>query len=139
MKEASADEILKSHGLRKTLGRLKVLEFFSSQQKAISHSELSKHFEGQLDRSSLFRTLQDFESHGLVHKVPDDVVSTKFALCSGPCDEGAHYDSHLHFKCGDCQETYCLDGAQLPKLNIPSGFKPERAEVLVHGICRACA
>lgn len=139
MSPFSAEDVLKSHGLRKTLGRLKVLEFFNGQQKAISHSELSKHFEGQLDRSSLFRTLQDFESHGLVHKVPDDVVSTKFALCNGSCDEGVHYDSHLHFKCDHCLETYCLDGAQLPKLNIPSGFKPQRAEVLVHGICRACA
>lgn len=136
---ANPDELLREHGLRRTLGRVQVLDFFLAQKIAISHSDLSKNFDGQLDRASLYRTLQDFESHGIIHKVPDDEVSVKYAICHGPCSEDAHHDSHLHFKCYDCKQTYCLDSASLPSFEIPSGFKAQSAEVLIHGQCKACA
>lgn len=132
-------DLLREHGLRRTLGRVQVLDFFLNQPIAISHSELSKNFEGQLDRASLYRTLLDFESHGIIHKVPDDEVSVKFAICQSSCSESAHHDSHLHFKCLDCKQTYCLDSSALPQFETPSGFKAQHAEVLIHGQCKACA
>lgn len=133
------ESLLKNHGLRKTLGRLQVLDYFRSRPKALSHSELSKAFEGTLDRASLYRMIQDFESHGLIHKVPDDEVSTKYALCHASCSEHAHFDSHAHFKCKSCKETTCLDNAETPSIKLPTGFKAESSELLIHGLCKACA
>ncbi|QNR25887.1 MULTISPECIES: Fur family transcriptional regulator [Croceimicrobium] len=135
----TAEEILRSHGLRRTLGRIQVLHFVMQQKAAVSHSELSQAFEGKLDRASLYRTLQDFEQQGLIHKVPDDVVSVKYAYCHGSCSPEHHHDSHLHFKCHNCDQTYCLEENTLPKIAVPEGFIPESTEVLIHGICRACA
>ncbi len=137
MKDAGS--ILKNHGLRKTLGRVQVLDFIIQRESALSHSDLSQAFEGQMDRASLYRTLQDFEQHGLVHKVPDDEVSVKYAYCRANCDSHAHHDTHLHFKCEACLQTFCLEEQAFPKIAVPAGFKVNSTEVLIHGTCKQCA
>ncbi len=135
----SPEEILRQHNLRKTLGRLKVLGFFMENDVALSHGDLSKAFDGKLDRASLYRTLQDFETNGLVHKVPDDEVSVKYAICQSSCSQHEHQDAHMHFKCQNCKKTTCLESTTIPEIQIPSGFQINKAEVLVYGVCKACA
>lgn len=134
-----SDDLLRKHGLRKTLGRVQVLDYIIACKTAISHSDLSQAFEGTMDRASLYRTLQDFEQHGLIHKVPDDQVSVKYASCKGSCSAEVHHDAHLHFKCDDCEKTYCLEGNSVPALKLPEGFVAHHAEVLIHGLCQHCA
>lgn len=133
------EDILRNHGLRKTIGRVQVLDYIIQRQSALSHSDLSQAFEGKMDRASLYRTLQDFEQNGLIHKVPDDQVSVKYAYCKGQCDSHNHHDAHLHFKCDQCSETFCLEEQSVPKWQLPKGFIGQSTEVLVHGVCKHCA
>ncbi len=136
---SKAQAELKERGLRKTWGRQQVLIYIRERKTAVSHGELNKAFDQKLDRASLYRILQDFEEKGLVHKVPDDEVSVKYAYCGGSCSANHHHDQHLHFKCDQCQKTYCLEELSLPALKLPQGFSPRSTEVLVHGTCKACA
>ena len=130
---------LKAHGLRKTWGRQQVLIYFRERKTAVSHGEISKAFAQDIDRASLYRILHDFEQKGLIHKVPDDEVSVKYAYCGSHCSTKSHSDQHLHFKCDNCHETFCLEEQKLPTLQLPPGFLMQSTEVLVHGTCRACA
>lgn len=135
-----AEILLKSHGLRKTAGRLAVLALFAKEGKALSHSELQGGVTGNVDRVTLYRILESFEQNGILHKVPDDQVSVKYALCDHDHEVGeAHSDNHAHFKCRVCGNTVCLDDTEIPQLNVPKGYKVEGSLLLISGLCAGCA
>lgn len=58
-----------------------------------------------------------------------------------PRYELAGKDHHHHFRCERCERVYELDGACLRDLKaaLPRGFRATAHEVLVHGVCAACA
>lgn len=58
-----------------------------------------------------------------------------------PRYEAAGKDHHHHFRCERCEKVYELGGACLPDLKnaLPRGFRVTSHEVLVHGVCAACA
>lgn len=135
-----AEILLKSHGLRKTAGRLAVLALFAKEGKALSHSELQEGVTENVDRVTLYRILESFEQNGILHKVPDDQVSVKYALCDHDHEVGeAHSDNHAHFKCRVCGNTVCLDDTEIPQLNVPKGYKVEGSLLLISGFCAGCA
>lgn len=135
-----AEILLKSHGLRKTAGRLAVLALFAKEGKALSHSELQEGVTENVDRVTLYRILESFEQNGILHKVPDDQVSVKYALCDHDHEVGeAHSDNHAHFKCRVCGNTVCLDDTEIPQLNVPQGYKVEGSLLLISGLCAGCA
>jgi Fur family ferric uptake transcriptional regulator len=37
-----------------------------------------------------------------------------------------------------CQQTYCLDGVELPQLSLPQGFEPHSTNYIIKGICPHC-
>ena len=135
-----AEEVLKTHGLRKTAGRLAVLNLFSQRGKALSHGELQDGVTASVDRVTLYRILDSFEQSGILHKVPDDQVSVKYALCDHDHKvEEAHSDNHAHFKCRKCGDTICLDDSEIPGIAVPPGYKVEASLLLLNGLCSKCA
>lgn len=58
-----------------------------------------------------------------------------------PRYEAAGKGHHHHFRCERCEKVYELGGACLPDLKnaLPRGFRVTSHEVLVHGVCAACA
>lgn len=122
-----------------TQGRLSVLQCFEQTGKALSHGEVQEILKGKMDRVTLYRILQSFEEKGLLHKVPDDQVSVKYALCDHKHDVAhAHSDNHAHFKCNDCGDTLCLEDSAIPEIPIPGGFKVNQSFLLLEGICNRC-
>ena len=135
----NAEALLKSHKLRKTAGRLAVLALFAKEGKALSHSELQEGITENVDRVTLYRILESFEQNGILHKVPDDQVSVKYALCDHDHEVGeAHSDNHAHFKCRVCGNTVCLDDTEIPHLSVPAGYKVEGSLLLISGLCAGC-
>lgn len=135
---ANAKDILKEHKLRLTDARMDVLNVFMAQGHALSHSDLEDKFKDEYDRVTLYRTLNSFLEKGLVHKVPVDDGSTRYALCSDGCDDHQHDDDHIHFKCTQCGQTQCLDNMPLPKVKLPEGFTLHDVNFLVQGVCNKC-
>lgn len=134
----SLEEILHHHQLKKTLGRELVLDYFQSRTHAVSHGELNDSLGERINRASLYRILRDFEQSGIIHKVPDDEVSVKFAYCQSGCSAHAHSDNHVHFKCANCGETHCLEEVEVPQFNLPNAVKVQQTSILVSGVCEAC-
>lgn len=133
------EDILHQHQLKKTLGRELVLDYFQSRTNAVSHGELTDSLGDRINRASLYRILRDFEQSGIIHKVPDDEVSVKYAYCQNGCTAHAHSDNHVHFKCENCGETHCLEEVKVPPLNLPGAVQVQQTSVLVNGLCAACA
>ena len=131
--------ILKKHGLKFTENRKVILEQFISANYALSYNDIENLIEKKIDKVTVYRTLKSFEENGIVHKVVDGSNKIKYALCnSGSCSSNHHHDTHIHFKCVDCDKTYCLDDITPPELILPKGYSIAKQNVFIQGRCQNC-
>lgn len=131
-------EILKNNQLSITDNRLKILELFHTNDKALSHADIEDLSGKNFDRVTVYRTLQTFVEKGIIHTIPTADNSIVYALCKETCSEGHHHDDHVHFICEACGATYCLEQINVPAINVPKGFSAHQVNVLVNGICKNC-
>ncbi|RPD45848.1 transcriptional repressor [Hymenobacter sediminis] len=139
--KASADSLtsmLAQHGLRQTPVRRGVLRLLTGSPFALTSHELEQALGADTDRITLYRTLKTFEEKGLIHRVIDNTDVIRYAACSDHCSEHAHSDDHVHFKCTQCQHTYCLDHVTIPPVLLPHGFQVESRDYLLAGVCQQC-
>lgn len=128
-------KIIKNHDLRLTDGRIDILTFFMNSSKALSVKDVEINFK-DLDRVTLYRTLNTFEEHGILHKIPDEGGSVVYGLCYDTCDCESHHHNHIHFKCQICQKIECLD-LKIPSVSVP-GYVVSEANLILNGICLNC-
>ena len=131
-------QILKQNRLSITGSRQKILELFLLSDGALSHADIEKNTGESFDRVTVYRTLQTFVEKGIIHLIPTTDNSIKYALCKNDCSPGHHHDNHVHFICGECEKTICLDDVNIPVVRLPSGFTPTRSEMVVTGTCGDC-
>lgn len=130
------EKILKSKNISPTAMRIRVLEYFQMHDFAVSLAEMDKDFE-RADRITLYRTLKTFEKQGLIHSIKEE-NATKYALCFDDCEEHSHRDSHLHFHCTKCKQTYCMPSIKIPDLRLPSNYYVEELNLIIKGVCEKC-
>lgn len=136
-------QYLNSKGIRPTAVRILVLRALQQQQQsAVSMADLEEVLQ-TVDRSSVFRTLNLFLEHHVVHQVEDGTGQTKYALCEEKCRCGAHHehllsDFHVHFYCEHCRRTICLPDIAIPNVAMPEGFTLSAANFVLKGTCAAC-
>ena len=131
-------EILRQTGLSITGSRQKILDLFIHSNGALAHADIEKSMNEGFDRVTVYRTLNSFVEKGIIHLIPTTDNSIKYALCKDDCAAGHHYDNHVHFICGECGKTTCLDEVIIPSVKLPKGFSPNHAEMVVTGICGNC-
>lgn len=136
--EKNTSNILKHAQLSVTENRTKILELFVNVHTALSHADIEDKVGKQLDRVTIYRTLQTFVEKGIIHTIPTVDNSVLYALCKDDCSEGHHHDNHVHFICDKCSTTYCLDNVSIPTVQLPEGFTKNEINVLVSGICKNC-
>jgi Fur family ferric uptake transcriptional regulator len=129
---------LKSHKLRTTSSRQAILHLFQKRGYALSYSDIEHEVSELYDRVTVYRTLKTFLDRGVIHKVLDDTGTLKYALCQQACTQEGHHHEHVHFKCTKCGQTTCLEGAHIPMVKLPAGYKVRELNLLIQGICRKC-
>jgi Fur family ferric uptake transcriptional regulator len=130
------NEILKYRKIQPTAMRILVLKELQYSKRALSLNEMEILF-NQADKTTLYRTLKTFEKNKLVHSIEDGTGSTKYALCEESC-ECLPEQSHIHFHCQNCGETFCIPDVQLPKLSLPKNFLGNEVNLIVKGVCDKC-
>ncbi len=131
-------ETLKHNRLSITGSRQKILELFLSKNGALSHADIENKTGESFDRVTVYRTLQTFVESGIIHLIPTTDNSIKYALCKNDCAAGHHHDNHVHFICGECNKTICLDDVNIPIVKLPKDFTPQHSEMVVTGVCKEC-
>lgn len=134
----ASDRLLKTFRLRSTPNRQEILHLFLDRNYALSHNDIEKAINNELDRVTVYRTLKTFLDKGLIHKVLDDEGSLKYALCNEACTTAGHHHDHVHFKCTKCGQTNCLD-IEVPTIKLPKGYKPNEFNLLIQGVCQQCS
>lgn len=126
---------LEQKNTKPTSMRILVYDFLSSQQVALSLTEIGANF-GDADRITLYRTLKTFEEKGIVHSIQENNTS-KYMLCNDDCNEETHKDWHLHFYCRICKLTTCKENVIFPN-QLDAQFRIDEIKFFAKGICENC-
>ncbi len=137
MERRRCEERLEKKGIRPTAVRVLVLDALSASGRAVSLPELEALL-GSVDKSSIFRTLNLFRRHHLVHALEDGSGALKYEVCGGE-EACSVSDMHPHFYCECCRRTFCFEAMRIPPVRLPEGFVLHEINYMVKGICRACA
>ncbi len=131
--------ILSQHGINKTIFRTELLNLFYTSKKSFSAEGILENFSNSVNKVTIYRALEHFENKGLIHKVPDKDGHKKYALCrNNECNSDSHNHNHGHFICFNCNQTFCLDQKQLPKLVCLKGFYVKDLTLTAEGYCKDC-
>ncbi len=133
-----AEDILQSHGLRRTQIRLEILQIFMKQDHALSVNDLEKMLQASHDRVTLYRALNSFEENGILHQTPDQGGGMRYALCVDDCSGHHHKDEHAHFICDSCNQTFCLQEIKVPDVKIPEDYQLNSVSYTMNGVCKEC-
>ena len=118
MDEARFINLLEEHGVKPTSNRIVVVKALASSIQPLSLAELESRIQ-TIDKSNVFRALTLFREHHLVHAIEGTGDGTRYELCHSHHDDHDD-DLHPHFYCEECQQTYCLDGVEMPEVQLPS-------------------
>ena len=130
-------ERLRERGLRATSQRLVMNRLLRQSNRHLSAEQLLDEASEQLPGVSLptvYATLELFEQLGIVRRVNGG---------GGTLRWDTRADAHHHMICRSCgriedMETP-LDLERARRSAARSGFQPDRAEVVVSGLCASCA
>jgi len=130
------EKILKNKKIRTTPFRISVLNIFLNNSNAISIQQIEEELK-DFDRITLYRTIKTFIEKGIVHEIlmPGDVK--KLALCKDKCSDEHHSHQHVHLKCNQCSDIFCVELDNFPHLHI-QGYQIQEIEIQAKGVCKNC-
>ena len=84
-----------------------------------------------LSRTTVYNTLRQFSECGLVQTI---------TIEDGELRYDADTSNHLHFKCIKCGKIYDIfKPVELPPQFLQDGFKAEKIQTNIWGICKDCS
>ncbi|KUO51730.1 MAG: hypothetical protein APF76_15200 [Desulfitibacter sp. BRH_c19] len=137
MNNNTAIKILDGVGLKKTPGRIALMDILLEAKNPMTQQEIMKKLSKvKLNYVSIYRSLETFVQVGIIHRVESGDRIWRFALGS----EKKQGHDHPHFTCRECGITECLDGIGIP-ITIPlrKGYTVERKELYLKGLCPKCS
>ena len=134
----NSEKILHTHGLKKTIFRIELLELFMNSVSSVSFEDIKQKISTTSDKVTIYRALTSFEKQGLIHKVPDKSNKARYALCQEDCSSNKHIDSHAHFICKYCGDTFCINDMKVPKIKDSKGFSISTTNLTLEGKCLEC-
>lgn len=127
---------LDKKGVSATPIRLLVLQAFLKDSRAFSLKDLEEKLFFS-ERSTIFRTLQLFESKGILHEIISSNGIKNYALCVG-CENETHNDQHAHLKCKKCEAVFCIPLDTNTLVSSAREYHIDNIQVFVNGICADC-
>ncbi len=134
MEKESSIQVLERKGLKKTKVRMALIQHFMTMNHAQSYNDLQEALSNELDKSTLYRNLTNFEKVGIIHRINDDTGVSKYAFGEPPI----HGNEHAHFVCEDCETVYCVEELVPLQPNVPKGFKTKKVQTIIRGTCADC-
>jgi|SRR5580692_10917456 Fur family ferric uptake transcriptional regulator len=136
--------ILKNYGLYATRARLMILDALLRCGPVFDHADLIAACEEQLDRVTVWRTLQLFFERNLLTRAPSSGGAIRYIFRGAPGREIpakmiSRQNSHLQLICQECGKVISVDNFDLPLGRLPADFEPLYIDTVVNGKCSDCA
>jgi len=135
------EKALKVSKLRRTPVRAGLLEVLAKSARPMGAVEILEKLPPHTDAVTVYRTLNTYNTKGVVHRVRGGDRVWRYAL--GDATEHAKHQ-HPHFVCESCGRLECIKDAEIPEsflksLGLPKGYVVSYPEVVLHGLCPKCA
>lgn len=136
MKSEEVSKWLEGKGIKPTANRILVYRMLAKEQHPLSLKNLETLLL-DIDKSSIFRALNLFLEHDVVHAFEDGRGVLNYELC---CEYGVchQHDTHLHFYCESCQRSFCMEDISIPQFKLPTGFTAHSMSFVIKGECPEC-
>ncbi len=131
------EEIFDYKGVKPTPNRILILKMLLNAERPVSLADIEAEIQ-TIDKSSIFRVLNLFLEHEVIHVIDDGSGSAKYEVCSSD-EHRSISDMHVHFFCQWCHSTYCLDSSPIPPVSLPAGFMQKSANYVIKGLCPKCS
>lgn len=131
------EETLNAKGVKPTPNRILVIKELMKASHPVNLADLEESLDFSMDKASIFRVLELFAEKDVVHVIEDGSRSLKYELCHSG-NKHSIADQHAHFFCEVCKETFCIETAKVPLIEIPDGFTPHSINYMIKGICPKC-
>tara|TARA_B100001540_G_scaffold59141_1_gene53165 strand:- start:4653 stop:5090 length:438 start_codon:yes stop_codon:yes gene_type:complete len=129
--------ILSKHGISRTKFRSDLLSLFYIE-RSLTVEGILHYFKNTIDKVTVYRSLESFEIRGLIHKVPDSKNLKRYSLCvEQECSIDSHNHNHGHFICHTCNQTFCMQDVNLPRIKS-KGFYIQELKLIAEGYCQDC-
>ena len=121
--------------VRKTKSIDLLLNEFKIQETAISTIELIKRLNSKLNKTTIYRVLENLVDDGVLHSFMGNDGVKWYAICRN-CTKSKHEDLHPHFECVECGKINCLNTEVIiPKIQ---NHKIISSQILIQGLCEKC-
>jgi Fur family ferric uptake transcriptional regulator len=137
MDETSVHGRLRAGGRRMTSQRRAILRIIDGCDGHIAADDLCRQLQAEypdINRSTVYRTLQTLEELGLVRHAHDETGARAYHRSTEA--------GHVHLVCRRCGGHEQVDGAAVDDLfaglRQRFGFEPDPTHFPVFGVCRAC-
>ena len=121
--------------VRKTKSIELLLHEFKTQTTAISTIELIKRLNSKLNKTTIYRVLENLIDDGVLHSFMSNDGVKWYAMCRN-CTKSKHEDLHPHFECIECGKINCLNTEVIiPKIQ---NHKILSSQILIQGKCEKC-
>lgn len=138
--EATLDDVrqrLRAADLRATPARIAVLGLLAKVQGPISHQEAFESLsESGVDKSTLFRTLNDLAAAGLARRMELGDHVWRYEAVRESASSHSSEEAHPHLLCVDCGSVTCLTQKEVA-VRVSKSLGPIE-DVLLKGHCSAC-
>jgi len=128
-------ERLNTGGFRFTPQRQHVYDVLMQKRDHPTAEEVfirSKRAMPEISMATVYNCLDALVECGLVRQVQLDRGATRFC---------PNMHEHCHFYCDVCDTVFDVDlpAKSQPGVSLPKGFKAQRYEIAIHGVCPDCA
>jgi Fur family ferric uptake transcriptional regulator len=133
---AAARGRIRAAGERLTAPRAAVLGALLASDTALTHHEIEAALRptSGVDRVTVYRVLDWLVALGLAHRIAGEDRTWRFRASRDPS-----HGPHAHFTCSGCGRTVCLEDVAVPSaVRLPRGYRPQKVELTVSGLCAAC-
>lgn len=131
-----AEKFLKEAGITPTPVRVLLYNCLKQAVAPLSLGDMERELES-VDKSTISRTLSTFRDKHLIHSLNDGSGCVKYEICHSH-NLPHHDDLHVHFRCGKCGETFCLNSIKIPEVNLPEGYSVREVTYIISGFCPSC-
>ena len=110
-----------------------VLEILKSAGKAMSQDEIQHKIIPEVNRTTVYRILNQFYEDGVIHKVVADDGKQYFAVYLNS-KENTIKGHHFHFRCTKCETIECL--AVPVNFSIQKGYHVKNDNCFLTSVCK---
>ena len=134
--DATVVQILKSHGLKKTKVRIKMLNILMAAEKPVTQAEFLKTIGSpSTHRASLYRNLVQFRKLGIVYEIEQN----RYLYCLSDHNKNLRIFLYCPI-CNSQQENQDEGVTRKISLSLKKiGFLASDGQVTLRGLCHKCA